>query len=562
MSNLVDDILTWVDIVDVISPYVDLKKSWSNYSWLSPFQNENTPSFMVSPQKQIFKDFSSWIWWNAITFIMEIEKCEFWDAVKILAPKANISLDDYLKNNNFWDSWTKEKEKIKLINKRALEFFKNSLNNCQSAMDYLIDNRKLDDKTIKKFNIWYATNSYYEILDYLRSKWFSNDDIILSSLAKKSTYWDLYSFFRNRIIFPIYDHMDNLVAFAWRVLDPNDNPKYLNISETKIYDKSKILYAYNLAKRNYKEFWKIIVVEWYMDVIWLDRAWFPIWVAPCWTSLTNHHIKLIKRLTDNVLFSFDTDDAWINATIRWVKIAWSNDLFPKILVLPDWYKDIDEYVNEFWELNYSETDAFEYIIELVLNKYNPSSPSNRKTINNLVFDMFSYISDYSILSYYMEIFAKKIWVNYDIIFSQFKSYLKNKRTYNNTRKEESKNNNTELKIDTLLSLFYKDFVNNYLDQDLINAYINYFDYIFELLEYDNKVYDIIRWNISSDKKDILLQWQLWREKQFDELKLEKKSNIILNFLKSEAHRLSKDILQSKLFSNDKKQKVLETLKSL
>ncbi len=244
MSNLTEDILAGVDIVDVVSRYVQIKKSGANFMGLCPFHNEKTPSFTVSADKQIFKCFGCGAWGNAITFLIDVEKIEFWDAIKILAKDANIDINKYITKNKISDKQINEKEKIKSINTHAKNFFKKQLQSNQKVKEYAFEQRQLTEDVLEKFEIWYAPGNFYELVNFLKNKWYSSNDIIKSSLAKKTSTGEDYSFFRNRLMFPIYDHIWNLVAFAGRVLDPNDNPKYLNISETPVYDKSKVLYEH------------------------------------------------------------------------------------------------------------------------------------------------------------------------------------------------------------------------------------------------------------------------------------------------------------------------------
>jgi len=339
MAKVADYIVDNVDIVDVISRRVNLKRAGSNFSGLSPFQNEKTPSFMVSPQKQIFKDFSSGVGWNVITFVMEYEKVDFMDAVKIIAEEQRLDISEHISNSNSSKDFADEKEKIKRVHKLSQDFFVDNLKKSQKALDYLRNDRKLSDKLIKDFGIGYASDSSYDIITKLKEKWFTEQDLIQSSLAKK---WpsDYFGFFKNRITFPIYDTRSNIVWFSARVLDQNDQPKYLNSSEHAAFEKSKILYGLNFAKNHIKVHDMLVLVEWQMDVIALARLWLSIWVATCGTAVTENHFKLIKRYTDNVYILFDNDEAWKNATVRALKIAYRENVFPKMIVLPNEFKDV------------------------------------------------------------------------------------------------------------------------------------------------------------------------------------------------------------------------------
>ena len=186
MANpLIDDVLNSADIVDIISKYVPLKKAGSNFSWCCPFHNEKTPSFMVSPTKQIFKCFGCWKGGNVLTFIQEIERIDFRDAVKELAKIEHIDLEKYDKDTKKFAIDSDEKWKLKRMHAIAQSFFKAQLQNSQEAQNYLKEKRKLTDQLIEQFGIGYAPNKNFELIQLLRSKWFTDNDIVESSLAKK-----------------------------------------------------------------------------------------------------------------------------------------------------------------------------------------------------------------------------------------------------------------------------------------------------------------------------------------------------------------------------------------
>jgi len=265
---------------------------------------------MVSPSKQIFKCFGCGKGGNVITFVQEIERIDFRDTIKQLAKSANIDLTQYQNDKYHDQAYTDEKEKIKRIHKLAQKFLIDQLESSDEAKKYLAEQRKLDPETVEKFGIGYAPNSHYALIQELKTKGFSEDDMIQASLAKRGQSWDIYCFFKHRITFPIYDTMQNIIGFSARIIDPNDKPKYLNSSEHKAFEKSKVLYWLNRAKQDIKEYNALIVVEGQMDVIGLSRVGFPIGVATCGTALTMEHIKLIKRYTENMYLMFDNDDAW------------------------------------------------------------------------------------------------------------------------------------------------------------------------------------------------------------------------------------------------------------
>jgi len=268
--------------------------------------------------------------------MQEIERIDFWDAAKELAKQANIDLAKYQIDPTKHDDRQDEKEKIKRIHKIAQKFFVEQLEKHPEAKKYLNEQRKLSDQMIHDFGIGYAPDSHYTMIQELKNKGFVDKDLIESSLAKKSqTGGDIYTFFKHRITFPIYDTMNNIVGFSARVLDPNDKPKYLNSAEHKAFEKSKLLYGLNRAKNDIKEHNALFIVEGQMDVIGLARLGYKLGVATCGTALTQEHLKLIKRYTEHLFLLFDSDDAGQDASLRALTLAYQHNLFPKIILLPE-----------------------------------------------------------------------------------------------------------------------------------------------------------------------------------------------------------------------------------
>ncbi len=427
-NQLIDDLKNSSDIVDIISRYVPLKRAWSNFSWCCPFHKEKTPSFIVSPTKQIFKCFWCWKAGNVITFIQEVERIDFWDAVKELAKIENIDITKYDVNTQKLAANNDEKWKIKRIHTITQKYFKDQLNSNQEALRYLKDKRKLSNNLIEQFWIWYAPDKFYDLIQILRNKWFTDTDILEASLAKKNENGEIYAFFRRRITFPIFDIMWNIIGFSARVINPEDKPKYLNSAEHKAFEKSKILYWLNFAKNNIREHWKIIIVEWQMDVLWLAKLEIPVWVATSWTALTDEHVKLLKRYTENIFLMFDNDQAWQQATQRALKLFYQQNLFPKIISLPEPRKDIDEISNEEnWKeiFNGCLAKAEDWFIELynrLRKSSDMTSPIDKQKLINTLFDVIISVNSLTIQEHYKDILAKKLGFAYEIIDTQFKRY--------------------------------------------------------------------------------------------------------------------------------------------
>ena len=569
MSQLTEDILSKIDIVDIVSKYIPLKRAGSNFSGLSPFKQEKTPSFIVSPRKQIFKDFSTWLWGNAITFIIEIEKVDFRDAVKILAKEAHIDLREYELNPQKMEEFSDEREKIKRIHKLAQQYFVQELAKNEEAIWYLKNKRNLNDDIIEEFWIWFAPDSNYWLVQFLKSKWFNDDDILQSSLAKKWQNTDSYSFFRNRITFPIFDTMSNIIWFGARVLNPKDTPKYINSWDHKAYDKSKILYGLNIAKQNLNLFDKLIVVEWYMDVIALARFWFKIWVATCGTSLTEDHMKILKRFTENVFFLFDNDDAWESATFRALKIAYQQNIFPKMIELPVWLKDIDDLANqEHWSETFDtiikkSKDWFLSYFNIIKLKKDISSPIEKQKVMTKMFELILAVDNYAIQDHYIHVLAENLWFAYEILNAQFKKFKKTDGAFE-VKNKLKKNEDTIYQLDREIifaALFYQNFVYKYIQDDEMWKWF---------LWLSKQIWELYTWNILNrvlildlQEKEIqeLDEMHIWRESQLDQFTDEtKKYSLIKKIVWATLQSYLQIVLKDSKISNEQKSSFLELKK--
>ena len=355
-GDLIEEVISQNDIVEVVSEYVTLKKSGRNYMGLCPFHREKSPSFCVSMDKQIFKCFGCSEGGNVITFIMKIENIDFWEAVEMLAERANIDTTRY-EVNNYYNKIESAKKDLKdtmyKLNRDVGLFYHNNLiellkEEKNDVKDYIIS-RKLDIKTINKFGIGYSTGKE-SLYDYLVKQGYSDEEIMASDIILKSKTGRKYDRFFDRIMFPIFDIRDRTIAFGGRAFGEKVNnktvPKYYNSQENEIYHKGKTLYLMNFAKRNKLE--NIIIVEGYMDAIALQKFGFNNAVASLGTALTENQARLIKKYTDDVIIGYDQDGAGQAATLRGLDILANNGLNVKVLKLDrEDVKDPDEYLNKY-----------------------------------------------------------------------------------------------------------------------------------------------------------------------------------------------------------------------
>lgn len=365
---IINDIRDNLDIVEIISPYVSLKKGGENYKGLCPFHSEKTPSFTVSPKKQIFHCFGCHMGGNIYSFVMKMEGYSFPQAVRFLAKKAGVSLPTYLSKE------VSKKDILFEVNNLAADVYWKNLKNKESkeAYDYLIK-RSISEQTIDKFKLGYAPTLWDKLYKYLTLKKISSEDIKNAGLAISKKGGGYYDRFRGRIIFPILDLQNRVVGFGARVLD-NSLPKYINSPETLIYNKSQILYGLNFAREAIREKELAILVEGYFDVIISHQLGILNAVATLGTSLTESHAQIIKRYTDKVILIFDPDIAGISATLRSLDIFLEKDIEVQIVTLPE-KLDPAEFLLQrgvflFNELLANAQNLLDYKIDMALKKIN------------------------------------------------------------------------------------------------------------------------------------------------------------------------------------------------
>lgn len=362
------------DIVDVISETVRLKKAGKYYTGLCPFHNEKTPSFTVTPSKQIFKCFGCGEAGNVISFVMKTKNVSFVEAVHILADRANIQIVESNEDKKIMDI----NQKLYKINVEAARYFFYNLKNNKTALKYLKD-REITQKTINKFGLGYALDSWDGILNHLKQKGYSTLDILSAGLIVKGKNNSFYDRFRNRIIFPVFDYRGRVIGFGGRVLD-NSKPKYLNSPETNIFKKGTNLYGINFAiKQNKID--SFIIVEGYMDCISLHQQGINCAVASLGTALTPMQSKLLKRYSNKVLVSYDADLAGQNATLRGLDILKEDGFDINVLSIPKG-KDPDEFIRKngkeaFLSLVNNSMELIDYKIQKAVEGIKLNNPSNK-----------------------------------------------------------------------------------------------------------------------------------------------------------------------------------------
>ena len=377
-EELVEEIRSKNDIVDVISSYVRLQKKGSSYFGLCPFHNEKSPSFSVSRQKQMYYCFGCGAGGNVFTFLMEYENYSFVEALKYLADRAGVELPE-----PEYSGEAKKRADTKAIlleiNKAAAQYFYVQLLRPQGghALTYLKD-RKLSDDTIKAFGLGYSNKYSDDLYKYLKSKGYKDDMISQAGLISIDEKYGVHDKFWNRVMFPIMDVNSRVVGFGGRVMG-DAKPKYLNSPETIIFDKSRNLYGLNRARKSRKPYF--LLCEGYMDVISLHQAGFTNAVASLGTALTPGHAALIKRYVNEVYLTYDSDEAGTKAALRAGPILREVGITAKIIRMEP-YKDPDEFIKNlgaeaFEERIQKARNGFMFSLEILERDYDMTSPEGR-----------------------------------------------------------------------------------------------------------------------------------------------------------------------------------------
>ena len=377
-DEVIEEVRSRNDIVDVISGYVKLQKKGSSYFGLCPFHNEKSPSFSVSQQKQMYYCFGCGAGGNVFTFLMEYENYSFVEALRYLADRAGVELpeQEYSKEAK---ARADTKAILLEINKAAAQYFYAQLKGSQGAqaLSYL-KNRELGDDTIKAFGLGYANKYSNDLYKYLRSKGYQDEMIAKAGLITVDERQGAYDKFWNRVMFPIMDANSRVIGFGGRVMG-DGKPKYLNSPETMIFDKSRNLYGLNRARSTKKPYF--LLCEGYMDVISLHQAGFTNAVASLGTALTPGHASLIKRYVQEVYLTYDSDEAGTKAALRAIPILRDVGITARIIRMEP-YKDPDEFIKNLGAEAFEERigkarNGFMFSLEILEKNYDMHSPEGK-----------------------------------------------------------------------------------------------------------------------------------------------------------------------------------------
>lgn len=420
MQDAKEDIRTRLNIEDVIGEYVRLQRAGRSFKGLSPFNDEKTPSFMVSPDKHVWYDFSSNQGGDIYSFIMQVEGLDFRGAMELLARKAGVDLSLYQTVDK---GLGKKKERLYKLLETASHYYQQTLLKNQHALEYVTKNRKLNKKVVQDFKIGYAPNAIDSIVTFLKKKGFSEREIKDAGMMNRAG----KDLFRSRLMLALQDASGQVIGFTGRLIanDPKA-PKYLNTPQTLLYDKSRHVYGLHLAKDAIRKQDLAVIVEGNVDVISSHQAGVHNVVAAAGTALTDQHLKIIKRLSSNIILAFDNDRAGMAATERSIEMSQQLGIDLRIISLSDGYKDPDELIQHEPEQWKQAIDSAKPVVDWVLAEYESrhdiTTAEGKRHYSTAGLSIISKLVDPIEQEHYMKIVADKTGVSVEAVKSKLDSY--------------------------------------------------------------------------------------------------------------------------------------------
>lgn len=414
-DDIIEEVRSKNDIVDVVSQYVKLTRKGSSYFGLCPFHNEKTPSFSVTPGKQMYYCFGCGAGGNVFNFIMEYENFTFGEALKYLADRAGVELPKIEYSKEVREK-AKEKSELLEINKQAAQYYYYQLRTEKGAAGYqYLSGRGLTEETMRSFGLGYSDKFSDGLYRYLKSKGYKDDRLRESGLFNVDERHGMYDKFWNRVIFPIMDVNNRVIGFGGRVMG-DGKPKYLNSPETKIFDKSRNLYGLNVARKTRKNY--IILCEGYMDVISMHQAGFTNAVASLGTALTSGHASLLKRYTQEVLLLYDSDEAGIRAALRGIPILREAGVNSRVVDLKP-YKDPDEFIKNMGAEAFEDrlnraSDSFMFRVRIAEGEFPMEEPQGQNRFFERCAEMLLELKDELERNLYIDAIVKNYGGRYGI----------------------------------------------------------------------------------------------------------------------------------------------------
>ncbi|MBN1162781.1 DNA primase [Patescibacteria group bacterium] len=588
IHNLMDpvsQIKQTLDIVDVIGGYVSLKKAGKSYKGLCPFHGEKTPSFMVSPELQIYKCFGCGAGGDMFSFIEQIEGIDFINALEILAERAGVTLEKVE-----YDPKSKLKKRIYDINELATRFYNYVLTKHKSgavARKYLKKERSVTDASIDLFRLGYAIDSSNSLYKFLQKNSVTQEEMLAAGLIVRRKLGNGFiDKFRGRVIFPLAGIDGRTVGFTGRDIVGRD-PKYLNTPETPVFYKSSYLFGLDKAKIEIKKY-GAIVTEGQMDVISAHQNGIKNVIASSGTSLTENQLRILSRYTNDIVFCFDSDQAGLNAVYRAIGIAEKFEFNIKVIMIPDGYKDLDELIKTDLEktkrIIETAVSVYDYFLATLLKKYDKTSAIGKKNIVNELAPYFSRIGNMVLLDHYVKQISKELDIREETVRTLFDKDARKRKTESDKIAEETKkgvdstlHSSKEMYllgllirsgVDTIREFIYKinaDYINDNMVKRVVNELGQY-------IEEENKPFDIKKFigGLDDPSKALIsdLYLETFEETIGEEADILRELELVLkslksDFVKRELKNLSERIKLAEM-SNEKQevQKLTRDFKKL
>lgn len=418
--DAVDEVKSRINIEDVIGEYVQLKRAGRNWKGLSPFSDERSPSFMVSPEKQIWHDFSSGKGGNVFSFIMEVEGLDFKGALELLARKAGVDLEQY-RSKSGGPRRGQNKERLYDLLDVTATFYQKQLFSNTTALKYLREKREFTKETILEWRLGYSPNTGNALITFLKSKGFTEAEMKSAGVTAQR-YRGVGDMFRGRVMIPLCDPQGRVIGFTARLLadDPNA-PKYINTPQTPLYDKSRHVFGLHLAKEAIRKSKFVVVAEGNLDVISSHQANVRQVVATAGTALTEQHLQALGRFTGDIRLSFDADKAGLNATERAIPIASKVKVGLSIISIPSG-KDPDELIKQDPELWRQTIQKPQYALDWLIDRYQKlldiSSGSGKREFTDVILHVVRELQDSVEQDHYVGEVAKLLGVSHEALRSK------------------------------------------------------------------------------------------------------------------------------------------------
>lgn len=422
--DAVEEVKSRLSIEDVISEYVQLKRAGRNWKGLSPFSNEKTPSFMVSPEKQIWHDFSSGKGGNMFSFVMEVEGLDFKGALELLARKAGIDIEQYRTAGR---KGGPNKERLHELLDLAAKFYQVQFSKNKTALEYVFKKRGYSKDTALEWRLGYSPNNGSALADFAKSKGFSEEELKQAGLTARSSSWrargGVQDMFRGRLMVPLQDPQGRVIGFTARLLEDDPNaPKYINTPQTVLYDKSRHIYGLHLAKEAIRKGQFAVLVEGNLDVIASHQAGVRQVVATAGTALTEPHLKALSRFTGDIRLAFDADKAGVAATERAIPIASRVKVSLSMIDIPTG-KDPDELIKQDPKLWLQAIEKHQYALDWLMARYekllDTKSAQGKRQFSDVLLPVVRALSDDVERDHYLNKIAETIDVGRDALEKKF-----------------------------------------------------------------------------------------------------------------------------------------------